>query len=113
MNRTVLIVTFTFAILISSCSSTFLVSKDGKGYFLGSKSEAIYKMLCESGDMKKIISDTTFSQGLKDDLYRYNCSSERSGEKIKQLYASMVPEQRKDLRNAFKSNGYDINYLPC
>lgn len=113
MKKSVLIVLATVAVVAAGCSSTFLVSKDGKGYFLGSKSEAIYRMLCDSGDLKKILSDTKFSQGLKNDLYRYNCSSERSGDKVKEIYASMAPEQRKELRNAFKGNGYDINYLPC
>lgn len=102
------------AVIISAgCSSTFLVSKDGKGYFWGNDSNAIYRMLCESGDLKKILETTKFTQTLKEDIYKYNCSAERSGEKIKQIYASLTSEQRRDLRNAFKSNGYDINYLPC
>lgn len=106
---------FSFVIIIAAlgCSSTFLVSKDGKGYFLGSRSDAIYRMLCESGDLKKVLSDTKLAQELKDDLYRYSCSMERSGDKIKKIYAAMSVEQRKDLRGAFTKNGYDINYLPC
>ncbi len=101
------------AIIAGGCSSTFLVSKDGKGYFFGSKSEAIYRMLCESGDLSKVLADVNLPKEMKDDLYRYNCSSERSGEKVKQIFASMNHDQRKDLRAAFKNNGYDINYLPC
>lgn len=101
------------AIVFGGCSSTFLVSKDGKGYFWGNDSRAIYKMLCESGDLKKILDATRFTQILKEDIYKYNCSMERSGEKVKQIYASLTSDQRRDLRNAFKGNGYDINYLPC
>lgn len=101
------------AVFLSSCSSTFLVSKDGRGYFLGSKSRSIHLMLCDSGDLKKILSDTTFPQNIKNDIYRYNCTEERSSEKVKQLFSSMTVEQRKELRTAFKSNGYDVNYLPC
>lgn len=100
-------------VIFAGCTSSFLVSKDGKGYFWGNDSKAMYRMLCESGDLKKILSETKFPQELKDDIYRYNCSPERSGEKVKQIYASMPSEQRKELRNAFKDNGYDINYLPC
>lgn len=100
-------------IIFAGCTSSFLVSKDGKGYFWGNDSKAMYRMLCESGDLRKILSGTKFLQELKDDIYRYNCSPERSGEKIKQIYASMSHEQRKELRNVFKDNGYDINYLPC
>lgn len=101
------------AAFLSSCSSTFLVSKDGKGYFFGSKSQSIYRMLCDSGDLKKILSDTTFTQNIKNDIYRYNCTDERSSEKVKQLFSAMTIDQRKELRTAFKNNGYDINYLPC
>lgn len=101
------------AVFTYACTSTFLVSKDGRGYFLGNDSKAIYKMLCESGDLTKILSDAQLPQDMKGDLYRYNCSPERSGEKVKEIYASMTPGQRKDLRMAFRRNGHDINYLPC
>lgn len=104
-------------LLLAGCSSTFLVSKDGKGYFWGNNSKAIYRMLCESGDLIKILEATKFIQTMKDDIYKYNCSTEhsgeRSGEKVKQIYAALTADQRRALRNAFKSNGYDINYLPC
>ncbi|HET6516505.1 MAG TPA: hypothetical protein VFG09_15235 [Thermodesulfovibrionales bacterium] len=105
--------TVLFALILAACTSTFLVSKDGKGYFLGSKTNDYYKMLCESGDLKKVLRDTHFDQTLQDDLYKYNCSPERSGEKVRQIYASMSSEQRRDLRRAFTKNGYDINYMPC
>lgn len=113
MNRVFFASLFAIIIAVVGCSSTFLVSKDGKGYFLGSRSDAIYKMLCESGDLKKLLSDTRFTQELKDDLYRYSCSVERSGDRIKKIYVAMTMEQRKELRVAFTKNGYDINYLPC
>jgi hypothetical protein len=102
------------AFIIAGCGSTFVASKDGKGYYLGSGSDAAYKMFCESGDLKKILSGTKkLPESLKEDLYRYNCGPERSNDKIKQAYASMTPEQRKDLRQAFKNNGYDINAMRC
>jgi hypothetical protein len=53
------------------------------------------------------------SGGMKDRLYRYNCGTDRSSSKVKQLHASLTPEQRKELRTSFKNNGYDINYIPC
>ncbi len=100
--------------LIGGCASTFIVMKDGKGYFFGSKSEGLYKMLCESGDLKSILDDTQLSRGDKDSLYKYNCDlNERSKEKITEIYASLKPEQRRDLRLAFQKHGYDINLLEC
>ena len=104
---------FVLVTILAACSSTFVVSKDGKGYFLGSKTNDVYKMLCESNDLRKVLADTHFDQELKDNLYKFTCSPERSGEQVKKIYASMSSEQRKDLRKAFAKNGYEINYMPC
>lgn len=113
MSRWVLAGVAMTAFFTGACTSTFMVSKDGKGYMLGSNSTAIYQMLCESGDLKKILADTQLSRQLKTDLYRYNCSPERSRDKVKEIYVSMAPEERKELRIAFKSNGYDVNAMHC
>ena len=98
---------------ISACTSTFVASKDGKGYHMGSSSDAAYGMFCDSGDLKRILATTTFSQELKDNLFQNNCGSNRSREKVKQLFASMSPEQRKELRISFKNNGYEVNIMRC
>ena len=98
----------------SACaSSTFFVSKDGKGYYWGNDSKDAYAMFCASGELKEILADTGLSPAVKEDLYQYNCGAGRSPEKIRELYASLSPAQRKDLRSAFKKHGYDINYLHC
>jgi hypothetical protein len=98
--------------VLLGCSDTFVVAKHGKGYFFGSNREGLYKMLCESGDLSKILNDTHLSQDVKDSLYKYNCT-QRSGEKVKEIYASLAPEQRRDLRFAFQLHGYDINLMAC
>ncbi len=101
-------------VIIAGCSSTFVVTKDGRGYFFGSKSEGLYKMMCESGDLLKILNDTQLPPDIKDNLYKYNCVlSERSKDKVKEIYVSLKPEQRRDLRLTFQKHGYDINYLAC
>lgn len=97
----------------AACSSTFVAYKDGHGYYVGNGSDSAYKLFCESGDFTKILAGTHLAADMKDNLYRYNCGADRSNEKVRQIYASMTPEQRKDLRKSFKDNGYDINYLHC
>jgi hypothetical protein len=101
------------AAFAAGCSSTFLMVKNGSGYMLGSESKEVYHMLCESGDLQKILAEAELRQQEKDDLYKYNCSPERSRDKVKQVFASMVPAERKALRLAFKSNGYEINAMHC
>ncbi len=113
MEKRLLCVIAGTALLAAGCSSTFMMVKNGSGYILGSESNAMYSMLCESGDLQKILLDAQLGQGTKDDLYRYNCSPDRSRDKVKQVYASMVPAERKALRVAFKSNGYEINAMHC
>ncbi len=112
--RVTLILAIAMLAGLGGCSSsTFLASKEGKGYYVGSGSTAAYEMFCASGDLKKILADTTLPQEARDNLLDATCGEKRSGARVKELYADMSPEQRKDLRQAFRRNGYDINYLPC
>ena len=109
---------FFLAIAIASfiaagCTSTFMMVKNGTGYMLGSESDEVYHILCESGDLQKILLEAQLRQEAKNNLYKYNCSPDRSREKVKQTYAAMVPAERKSLRLAFKSNGYEINAMHC
>ncbi len=107
------IIVAAMALVAGACTDTFLIGKGRTGYFYGSKSNAIYEMLCASGDLEKVLLDSNLSKERKDDIYKYNCSAERSGEKVKQIYASMTAVERKDIKNAFRKNGYEINHILC
>ena len=74
-----------------SSNSDFLVFKQGRGYYLGSNSNAKYEMLCASGEMDKVLAASSLSREMKDSLYKYSCSEERSGEKVMQLKKRAVP----------------------
>ncbi|MEW6116438.1 MAG: hypothetical protein AB1553_06010 [Nitrospirota bacterium] len=102
--------------LLGGCASnTFVVTKDGKSYFFGSKQEGFYKLLCETGDLQKILADTHLAQESKDKLYTYNCvdRSKDAKEKVREAYVALTPEQRRELRLTFQLHGYDINYMEC
>jgi len=102
------------ALYTSGCTDTFVVTKDGQSYFFGSNREGFQKMLCDSGDLKTILAGTQLPSHLKENLYKFNCSaSDHSQEKVKEIYTSMTPEQRRDLRLTFQKHGYDINYMVC
>ena len=101
------------ALVTGACSSSFLVYKDGRGYFVGSDSKTKYEMLCASGDMEKILAATHLDPEMKNTIYKYNCAAERSSEKVKQIFASLTVEQRKDIKSAFRQNGYEINKYAC
>ena len=101
-------------LVAGACTPVFMVGKGEKrGGFLGSNSKAMYDMLCASGDLVKVLEATHLNKEMKDTIYQYNCSAERSSDKLKQLFVSMTPEQRKDVRTAFKKQGYSINGGAC
>ena len=111
-NMRAYVVTTLLLLLAAGCTSNFLITKDGKSYFFGSRDDAIYKMLCESGDLKMILAGTKLPENTKADLYKYNCT-EPSKDKLKDMVSSMTPEQRRDLRLSFQVHGYDINRINC
>jgi hypothetical protein len=100
--------------LLAGCSATtFIISKDGRAYYLGTKSKSLHAMICASGDLKRVLADTTITGDLKDEFYRYNCTDEQSKEKVVALYTFLTPEEKEQLKRAFRRLGYDINYVPC
>lgn len=101
-------------LVTGACAPTFMVGKrDKMGVYLGSKSKAAYDAMCSSGELEKVLASTQFSKEMKDTFYRYNCSEEASAQSLKKLFASMTRAERKDIKNAFKKNGYSINGGEC
>ncbi len=95
------------------CSTNrFIIYKGGKAYYFASKRKGLYKMLCESGDFKRVLDRSTVPPAAKRDLFRYNCV-EPSADKVQALFVSLTPEQRESIRSAFVAEGYEINYFPC
>jgi len=96
-------------LITAACSSTLRVSKEGRAFTLGSRAGAGDTMLCESGDLQRVLLDTTLTPELKNAFRQCICSAERSPEKAKRLYSSMTDEQQKDLQRAFNHSGYDLS----
>jgi hypothetical protein len=102
------------AVFLAGCgATTFIISKDSQAYYLGRKSDRLYEMICKSGDLEAVLSETSMPDDLKKDLYRYNCTDERSKERVVALYNYLSPEEKDELKSAFRRHGYTINYVPC
>jgi hypothetical protein len=102
------------AALLAGCApTTFIISKDGRAYYLGRKSQVLHAMLCTSGDLKRVLDETSIPEDLKKEFYRYNCTEEHSKEKVVSLYLFLSPEEKEELKSAFRRYGYTINYVPC
>ena len=99
--------------LVGCTATTFIISKDNRAYYLGRKSDRLYEMICRSGDLEAVLSETSMPDDLKKDLYRYNCTDERSKERVVALYNYLSPDEKEELKTAFRRHGYTINYVPC
>jgi hypothetical protein len=101
-------------LFLASCGpTTFVIHKEGsKAYYLGSESKELDQMLCNSGDLRQILAETSIPDTLKEEFYRYNCTEEHSKEKVILLYTNFTPQERTQLKSAFRRHGYDINYAP-
>jgi hypothetical protein len=110
-SRVLLLFAVCGLLLTVGCAKTFLVSKDCNTYFFGSNNETLYKMLCTSGDLEKILNDAQLPQDGKAGLYKAQCV-ERSREHVDTIYVSLTPEQQEALQSAFRKHGYEINVKP-
>jgi len=110
MKKRLMLVIAGMALITGACTSLFMVGKgEERGVFLGSNSKAAFEMLCTSGELKEVLEATHLNRETKDTLYKYNCSDERSSDKFQQVFASMTPDQKQDIMNAFKEKGFAIN----
>lgn len=109
--RVIIFLAVSAVLILGGCASTFLVSKDCRTYYFGSPEEGPYKMLCASGDFRKILDDSALPQEIKDSLYKAQCL-DRSKESVKRIYASLTDDQKEELKFSFQKHGYYVNYKP-
>jgi len=98
-------------VVLSGCTTTFLVSKDCYSAFLDSIDEKLIRMLCDTGDFRKIVDSTELS-GKKGESLCASVCLKHSRENITKIYASFTSQEQKDLKLSFEKHGYDINYKP-
>lgn len=99
-------------LLFTGCTKTFLVSKDCDTYFFGSNNQTLVRMLCTSGDLKKVLADARLSEDVVAALYQAQCA-DRSREKLERIYGSLSREEQEALQSAFRKHGYEINAKPA
>ena len=98
--------------LVGGCSSNnFLVYKDAKHFYVTSTGPELKRVLCDSGDMDKIVSDSKLPDAMQKDLKDGICASNKVKERLMASLDGMTKEQRASLKGAFRSNGYDINVV--
>jgi hypothetical protein len=105
------------AALLSGCgtSSNFVLYKSGTGkhFFVNSTRPEIKTYLCDTGDLEKVLNDSTLPANVRQDLVSSICATAKVKEKVLQVLDSMTKEQRSELKSAFQRNGYDVNIINC
>lgn len=100
------------ALLMGGCSSNnFLVYKDAKHFYVTSNGPELKRILCDSGDMDKIVHDSKLPDAMQKELKDGICASNKVKERLMASLDGMTKEQRAGLKGAFRSNGYDINVV--
>lgn len=112
--KRILLFTLLLSFLLAGCApSTFIFNNGKRSYYFGSESKGAYKMLCESGELKKILRDAELSEEIKKDFYEYACSEQRSNERVISLYTFLTPDEKKQLKKAFTRHHYKVNAVAC
>lgn len=105
---TIVIVT----LIMGGCSSNnFLIYKDAKHFYVTSNGPELKRVLCDSGDMDKIVRDSKLPDGMQKELKDGICASSKVKEHLMASLDGMTKEQRAALKEAFRHNGYDINVV--
>lgn len=98
------------ALLATGCASrNFIVYKEGKSFYLASDGPDRTRILCDSGDLARIVEDSRLPAPLKAELKERICVARKGKKDIMDTLNGMTKEQHADLKTAFRENGYEIN----
>ncbi len=98
------------AFMAGGCAShNFLVYKDGSNFFITQDLAVRQQLLCDSGDIDRVITDSGLSSSLQLRIKAAICSTTRAKKDMRQILEEMTYEQLNALKNAFRKAGYEIN----
>jgi hypothetical protein len=98
------------SLIVGGCSSSkFLVYKDGRNFYVNSDCPERQRILCDSGDIDKIVKESTLPNSLQMKLKEGICPSSKVKKSLMDTLDGMTSEQQSALKNAFRRNGYEIN----
>lgn len=99
-------------LLLAGCASTFLISKDCKTNFFGKNDRDLNAMLCDQGDLRRVLASAALPRETADRLFRARCV-DHSERQVGEIYKSLDRGRQRELKYAFRLNGYEVNYKPA
>jgi len=98
------------AFMAGGCGTqTFMVYKDGMNFFITSNCPERQRLLCDSGDIDRVVACSNLPTSLQLRIKEAICSKDKTKQDMSDLLGEMTDEQRSSLKNAFRIIGYEIN----
>ncbi len=104
------IVITALALMVGGCgSNNFLVYKDGSNFYVTSNCAARQRLLCDSGDIGRIVAGAALPRSLQDRIREAICATGVTKADLREILAGLTDEQLSSLKQSFRANGYEIN----
>jgi len=98
------------ALMVSGCGTrTFMVYKDGNNFFITKDCAARHRLLCDSGDIDRVVASSGLPGPLPLQIKEAICSTDKSKNDMQDILEELTSEQLSSLKNAFRTLGYEIN----
>lgn len=98
------------AFMASGCSTrTFMVYKDGNNFFITRDCAERHRLLCDSGDIDRVVDGSGLPDHLQLRIKEAICSTDRAKNDMQDILGELTDEQLSSLKNAFRTLGYEIN----
>ncbi|MDU0458488.1 MAG: hypothetical protein RW306_07095 [Geobacteraceae bacterium] len=98
-------------LLMAACSSNFMVYKQGRHFYVTSTGQELKAVLCDSGDLKRILGESKLNLPLQNKLDESICGTGKVRERVLAVLEEMSREERSNLKVSFQAHGYDINHV--
>jgi len=99
-------------LVVGGCSTgNFIVYKNGSSFYISSDCPERQRVLCDSGDINKVVTDSKLPDSLQKELKDGMCASGTAGKPLAKTLERMTKEQRTALKDSFLDNGYEINKI--
>lgn len=104
-------IVFTVSVLlVGGCASNnFLVYKDGSNFYVTNNCAARQLLLCDSGDIGRIVAGSALPPSLQEKIKEAICMPGATRADLHEILNDMTDAQLAALKQAFRANGYEIN----
>lgn len=87
----------------------FVVYKDGTSFHVTDDSARRKRLLCDSGDIDRVLADSALPVPMRDELKVCLCGGGKGRQRLEGILKGMTEGQYAALKEAFRKNGYEIN----